>query len=229
MRTAVKVLVIAIAAIVLLGALGVSVAPLLTTLGIGGLAAAFGLRETFANLFAGVQITLSGNIHVGDFVKLETGEEGIIEDIHWRATRVQTLLNHLVVIPNSKLAESIVTNYHLPSKDVAIVVELGVHQASDLERVERVAAEVARSIMKTVPGAVPEFQPLVRFASFKESSIAVNVILRVREFRNHILIRHEFIKALLPAFAREGIVIPSPIRAINVAQERAAAKRGAHS
>ena len=221
-RTLVKVAVIAVGTLILLSTLGISVTPLLTTMGLGGLAVAFGLRETLANLFSGMNFTLAGNINVGDFVKLgsaQEGYEGYIEDIQWRVTRIRTLFDTIVVIPNSQLANSIVTNYHQPSPDALILVPVGVHVASDLDHVERVTCRVARQIMETIPGGVPGFEPSVRYKAFGDSSIDFWVILRVRQYPDLLLVRHEFIKALVRAFAAEGIVIPFPVRALNLAQE----------
>ena len=173
-RTLAKVGVMAVGTLILLSTLGISVTPLLTTMGLGGLAVAFGLRETLANLFSGMNFTLAGNINVGDFVKLGSGDDGYqgyIEDIQWRVTRVRTLFDTIVVIPNSQLADSIVTNYHQPSPDALILVPVGVHIASDLDQVERVTCAVARQIMETIPGGVPGFEPSVRYKAFADSSI----------------------------------------------------------
>jgi small-conductance mechanosensitive channel len=219
-RYAARIAVLAVGALVLLGTLGISVAPVLTTVGIGGLAVALGLQETLANLFAGMQVTMAGNIRVGDFVKLESGEEGFVEDIQWRSTRVRTLPNNAVLIPNSRLAQSVVTNYHRPSRDMAVLVQVGVHYSSDLEQVERVTCQVARGIMRTVPGGVADFDPFIRYHTFADSSINLTVILRAQQFTDQFLIKHEFIKALARAFAAEGIVIPFPIRALNLTQEQ---------
>lgn len=219
-RYAAKILVHVIGGLVLLSTLGISVTPALTTMGIGGLAVALGLQETLANLFAGMQITLAGNLRLGDFIKLESGEDGYVEDIQWRATRVRTLSNSFVLIPNSRLAQSVFTNYSMPSKDLAVLIQLGVHYASDLEQVERVVCDVARTIMKSVSGGVPDFEPFIRYHTFGDSSIDFTVILRAQEFTDNFLIKHEFIKALARSFAAEGIVIPFPIRAINLEQEK---------
>lgn len=226
-RYAVRIVVLAIGALVLLSTLGISVAPVLTTVGIGGLAVALGLQETLANLFAGMQITMAGNIRVGDFIRLESGQEGYVEDINWRSTRVRMLANNAVLIPNSRLAQSVVTNYHRPSKDLAVLVEIGVHYASDLAQVERVTCEVARGVMRAVPGGVAEFDPFVRYHTFADSSINFTVILRAQQFTDQYLIKHEFIKAVSRAFADDGIVIPFPIRALNLTQERAPARPAA--
>jgi small-conductance mechanosensitive channel len=213
--------VVAVGGMVLLNTLGVSITPLLTTIGIGGLAIALGLQETLANVFAGIQITLAHNIRVGDFLRLESGEEGTVEDINWRTTRVRQLPNTVVLVPNGRLAQSIVTNYDLPTKDLAVLMQVGVHYASDLERVERVTIEVATEVMKTVPGGIAEFTPFIRYHTFGESSIDFTVILRARQFGDNFLIKHEFIKRLVRRYAQERIVIPFPIRAVNLAQEGA--------
>lgn len=221
LRFATRLVVLGLGALVLLSTLGISVAPVLTTVGIGGIAVALGLQETLSNLFAGMQVTLAGNVRVGDFLKLESGEEGFVDDIQWRTTRVRTLPNNLVLIPNSRLAQSIVTNYDHPSQDLAVLVEVGVHYASDLDQVERVTCAVARTIMTTVEGGVAEFMPFIRFHTFGPSSVDFTVILRARRFGDAFLVKHEFIKALLRAYNAEKITIPFPIRAVNLAQEKA--------
>ncbi|MBL9008791.1 MAG: mechanosensitive ion channel family protein [Myxococcales bacterium] len=219
-QNTVRISILVLGTLVILGTLGISITPLLTTVGIGGLAVALGLQDTLANLFAGVQIAIAGNIRVGDYVRLQSTEEGYVDDIRWRATRIRTLLNNCVIIPNSSLAHSIVTNFHLPARDLAVVVEVGVHYTSDLERVERVTNEVAHDIMANAVGGVPEFSPYVRFHGFAASSIDFSVYLRAREFADTIVVRHAFIKSLARRFTEEGIVIPFPIRAINLDQER---------
>lgn len=211
-----------VGAMVLLGNLGVSVTPVLTTLGIGGLAVALALQDTLSNIFAGMHITLAGNIRVGNFVKLESGEEGTIEDIGWRTTRVRVLPNNIVLIPNNRLAQSIVVNYDLPTQDLSVLVQVGVHYSSDLGQVERVTVEVGRQVLKATPGGVADFQPLVRYHTFADSSINFTVVLRAKTFADSYLLKHEFIKRLTKRYESEGIVIPFPIRTISLDPEQAA-------
>lgn len=219
-RYAVKIVAFSVGGLVLLSNLGISITPVLTTLGIGGLAVALALQDTLSNLFAGMQLTLAGNIRVGDFIKLETGEEGFVDDIHWRVTRIRMLPNNFVLIPNSRLAQSVVVNYSTPTPDLSVLVPVGVHYASDLEQVERVTLEVARRILHEVTGGVPDFEPMVRYYGFGDSSIDFNVILRGNTFTDAFLLKHEFIKALMRAYTDAGIVIPYPIRALNLEQEK---------
>jgi small-conductance mechanosensitive channel len=200
--------------LVILNGLGLSITPMLTALGVGGLAVALALQEPLANFFAGLFITLAGQIRVGDYVKLDSGQEGYVVDFSWRSTRLRMLANNLIVVPNAKLAQAIVINHHLPSQDLAVLVDVGVDYASDLRHVERVAVDVGRSVMRDVTGGVPEFEPFIRYHTFGDSSINFTVILRAQEFVDQYLIKHEFVKRLHARFNDEGIVIPFPIRTI---------------
>jgi small-conductance mechanosensitive channel len=87
--------------------------------------------------------------------------------------------------------------------------------------VEKVTIDVAKETLEQVPGGIKDFQPFIRFHTFDASSINFTVILRAREFVDNYLIKHEFIKRLQRRYAREGIVIPYPIRAVNYSQEKA--------
>lgn len=201
-------------ALMILSGLGISITPLLTALGVGGLAVALALQETLTNLFAGVYITMARQVRVGDYIKLDSGEEGYVVDIAWRSTRIRNLPNNLIIIPNTRLGQAIVTNYDLPSQDMAVLVEVGVDYRGDLEKMEKITCEVGKEVMKSVPGGVPEFDPFIRLHTFGDSSVNFTVILRGKIFVDQYLVKHEFIKRLHRRYAREGIVIPFPIRTV---------------
>lgn len=208
-----------IAALIILNQLGISITPILTTLGVGGLAVALALKDTLSNFFAGFNIIVAKQIKVGDFIKLDSADSGHIEDISWRSTMIKTLAGNSLIIPNAKLSEMIITNYNMPEKDIAVSVQMGVHYASNLARVENVVCEVAAEVMKETPGGVPAFEPLVRYHTFDSSSINFSVIMRAQTFVDQYLITHEFIKRIHRRFDEEGIVIPFPIVALNTGQE----------
>jgi small-conductance mechanosensitive channel len=107
----IRVTVWGIGLLVLLRGLGVAITPILTALGIGGLAVSLALQDTLANFFAGIQIVVDKPIELGDRVRLESGQEGEVESIGWRSTRLRTETSDLVVIPNTKLVQSVVYNY----------------------------------------------------------------------------------------------------------------------
>jgi len=216
-----RIFIVGIGILVLLDSFGVSITPILASLGVGSLAVALALQPTLENFFSGIQLISDKPIRVGQFIKLESGQEGYVEKIGWRSTWIKMLPNNTVILPNKTVAGSIITNYHYPDKEVIVSVDLGVHYKSDLEKVERVTIEVAKHIMATVPGGVKEFQPAVSYYAFGESSINFTVSMRAKEFVDTYLIKHEFIKALKTRYAKENIVIPYPTRATNLEQEKA--------
>jgi small-conductance mechanosensitive channel len=220
-------LIIALGLLVFLDSIGISITPILASLGVGSLAVALALQETLANLFAGVYMVVDKPIEPGHYVRLETGEEGLVTKVGWRSTWIRMLTNNVLVVPNSKLAGSSIVNYNLPDSEVVVVVPVGVHYASDLERVERVTLWVAREVMETTEGGAAGAEPLVRFASFGDSAIVYNAILRAASFDRARVVQHAFIKRLTDRFRSEGIVIPYPIRTLDVPTEAAAALRGA--
>ncbi|MGW7082845.1 mechanosensitive ion channel family protein [Streptomyces sp. NPDC054871] len=213
-----RVVVLAMGFLVVLQTLGVSIAPLLTALGVGGLAVALALQDTLANLFAGVHILAAKTVQPGDYIKLSSGEEGYVVDINWRNTVVRQLSNNLVIIPNAQLAGTNMTNFSRPEQDLSIMVQVGVSYDSDLEQVERVTTEVVENVMKDVDGALPDHEPAVRFHTFGDSRISFTVILGVGEFSDQYRIKHEFIKQLHQRYRAEGIRVPAPVRTVNVQQ-----------
>lgn len=213
-ETFTKIVFIAVGGMIILDNLGISLTPLLTTLGIGSLAVAIALQDTLGNFFAGLHIKADRPVQVGHFIRLESGEEGYVTHIGWRSTRIQMLPNNMVVVPNNKLVQSVITNYYLPDRELAVLVQVGVHYDSDLKKVERVTCEVAKEVLQKVPGGVPGFEPFIRYHTFSDSSINFAVILRAQEFVDNFLIKHEFIKKLQERYKQEGITIPFPMRTI---------------
>ncbi len=213
------ILIYVIGLMVILQTLGISITPILTALGVGGLAVALALQDTLANLFSGLSLIASGKINVDDYVEVEGGYAGFVVDITWRYTTIRVLPNNLVVIPNKKLAESILTNYYLPQQQMSVLVDVGVSYGSDLHKVERVTIEVGKDVMANVQGGVPEHEPFIRYKEFGDSSINFSVILRAKQFTDKFLVRHEFIKRLTDRYRKEGIEIPFPIRTVYVKKE----------
>lgn len=224
----VRIAVLAVGLLVLLETLGVSIAPLLTALGVGGLAVALALQDTLTNLFAGIHILASKKIEPGNYVRLASGEEGYVVDVNWRSTTIRALPNNMVVVPNSQLASGILTNFHQPEQEMSVLVQVGVSYDSDLEKVERVTIEVGREVMHEVEGAIRTHEPTIRYHTFDQSSIDFSVILRAREYTDQYLITHEFIKRLQPRYRAEGIEIPFPIRTIVLPQDANATALNGH-
>lgn len=198
---------------------GIDISPLLASGAIGGLAIALAAQDTFSNLFAGFFLAMDKPIRVGDFIKLESGQEGYVQEIGWRNTRVRQPQNNQVVIPNSKLNQSVVTNYYMPDSELTFSVNCSVSYDSDLSRVETIALEVAREVLQSVEGAVSDWEPLIRWKEFGDSGIRFITILRVHEYNTQFLLQSEFIKALHRRFQQENIEIPYPTQTMLLKSE----------
>jgi len=216
---ALKALVAFVALIVVLNALGINVTALVAGLGVAGIALAFALQETLSQFFAGLYLMSERPIRVGDYIRLDSGEEGYVVEIGWRSTRIRQLSNDLVIVPNSKLAGSRIINFYLPDPQTACPVEVEVSYGSDLEKVERVTVEVAREVLRRVEGEIPGFEPYLRYHTFGEHGIRFTVVLRVKEYTDRHRLIHEFIKELHRRYREEGIEIPFPVRTVYVRRE----------
>jgi small-conductance mechanosensitive channel len=200
-----KLLVFILAGLIILQSLGIAISPILTALGVGGLAVALALQETLSNFFSGLYIMVSRQFRPGDYIKLNTGEEGHVVDINWRSTQIREGPNNMIIVPNAKLAGATVTNYYQPDPELVVIIPASAGYESDLDRVEQVTLEVARRVMGEIPGGIPTFEPLLRYNGFGEASVNFNVILRAREVADQPRVKHEFVKRLHERFGREGI------------------------
>jgi small-conductance mechanosensitive channel len=199
-----------------LAARGVSIAPLLTALGVGGLAIGLALQPTLENFFSGIQVLMSKQVLPGDFVQLETGQQGWVQDVTWRNTTLKLMSNDLVIVPNATIGKSLVTNYSTLDEQTVIWLNLGVDYSSDLGQVERATLEVAREVGAQVEGAVPGYEPLFRFTEFGDSAVRLTVSVQAESAHTRPVVRHEFIKRLKARYDAEGIVIPLPQHTVHL-------------
>jgi small-conductance mechanosensitive channel len=215
-----------IAGMVILAYFKIEITPIIATLGLGGLAVGLALQDTLSNFFAGLHILTDKPVSVGDFVELENGAiTGTVEDISWRTTRIRTISNTLVIVPNAKLANSTIVNDSLPNQETEITIQCGVSYASNLNKVEKVTLDVAKKIQQDVTGAVKGFEPTVRYHTFGDSNINFSVTLRLQTIGDRFRVRHEFIKALKERYDREGIEISWPVRKLYYGEKQKSKKR----
>ncbi|HEV8397793.1 MAG TPA: mechanosensitive ion channel family protein [Vicinamibacterales bacterium] len=208
-RNVVRLVVIAGGLLVVLNELGIEIRPMLAALGVGGLAVALALQEPLANLFAGLFVSLAGQVRIGDHVKLDSGVEGRIVDFNWRSTWLEVPGGSVAVVPNSKLSQSIVTNFNLPNPELAIPIQFTIRFEEDPVKAERTALEVARAVMRDTPGAAPKFEPTVRFHTFGDLGLKGTVTLRASTWGDQVLIRHRFVVAMHDRFRADGIELVS--------------------
>ncbi|MBD2292645.1 mechanosensitive ion channel [Anabaena sphaerica FACHB-251] len=207
-----KTIVLVLGTLILLQTVGIEITPIVTTLGIGGLAVGLALQDTLANLFSGFYLVISKQVRTGDYVKLDDGNQGYVTDITWRNTTIKEISNNVIIVPNSKLASAIFTNYHLPAKEITLTMNVGVSYDSDLELVERVTVEVAKEVMQEIAPELIKIEPYIRFHTFNDCSIDYTLYMRVSEYFDQRIGKHLFVKKLHKRYQQEGIQIPFPIR-----------------
>ena len=210
-QTVARGVVLAVGFLVVLSALGIEITPILTALGVGGLAVALALQDTLSNFFAGVHLLADRPIRVGDYVKIADNVEGYVADVGWRSTRVRTLLHMVVVVPNKRVAESIITNYDLPEPRVALLIRIGVSYDSDPEQVERVLIDETVRAIGDISGLLADPAPVARLIpGFGEYSLDFTITCHVATFVDQYTVQHELRKRLLRRLRSERIDIPFP-------------------
>ncbi len=198
--------------LILLDYLEISISPLVAGLGLSGLAVALALQPTLSNFFAGAQIVSDRVVRVGDYIEMDNGAKGYVADIGWRSTRVRTTFNNIMIIPNSRLVDSIITNYHGPNMELAVIVRSGVSYSSNLAQVEEIALSVAREIIQELPEAIKTREPWFGYDEFGDSNINFWVWLYATDRISSFRVKSELIKRLHARFGREGITINYPVR-----------------
>ena len=184
----------------------VDIRAILAALGVGGLAVALALQDTLSNLFAGFYVSVARQIRIGDFVKIDAGQTGYVQDIGWRSTTLRELGGNLIFIPNHKLAQSIVTNYNLPQRSLGVGIAVPATYDSDPSVVERLLTEVASAAVGQVPGLLKEPAPSAKLIpGFGKTSLEFTLDCQVAEFADQFLVQHELRKRIYRRFREEGI------------------------
>lgn len=204
-RTLTSALVFAIGLLILLGFLGISITPVLTALGVGGLAVALALQDTLANLFAGVHILVERPIAVGDFVRLSADEEGMVADIGWRTTRLLTGANSTVVIPNKTITSGNLLNYSMPAVEVGVWVPVVLALDADVMK----AQEIAIAAALATEGVSAELSPvLIADPGMTPTHLQFRLSFRVPSQTRAGIIKTQVVMRILDGFRKEGIPLP---------------------
>jgi small-conductance mechanosensitive channel len=197
--------------------LGVSLTAVWTTLGVGSVALALALQDTLSNFFAGVYLRIDNPIGLGDYIKLESGEEGYVVQRGWRSTRMKALGNNTIVVPNSKLASTIVTNFSLPDPRMGISIHVSVNLNSDPQRVETLLVEEASKALGSVPGMLSEPAPSAQFIpGFGQFSLDFSVNCTVATYVDQYGVQAELRKRIYKRLRAEGIDFPVAPREVHL-------------
>ena len=214
-RRSLLLIVAVMAVMVSLDVLGINITPLIAGLGIGGLAVALAIQPTLSNLFAGTYVITEGVVSPGDYIDMEGGVSGYVVDVNWRSTRLRTWGNNLVIIPNSRFAETVITNYSKPDEHVNVYLTCGVAYESDLGRVEQVGHEVMEQVLAEHPGAVLDYGAYFGYENFGESNVDFWLFVQSKDRLASFEVRSELIKQLHARLTEEGITINYPVRTLH--------------
>ncbi len=197
-----------------------SLTPIVTTLGVGGLAVALALQDTLSNLFAGFYVSVSGLVRIGDYIRLDTGNEGYITDIAWRCTTMRTRQNNLVVIPNNKLGQAIFTNYFLPDGRIVASILCGVNHDADITQVESLLLDEAKSSAAEIESVLSDPSPTIQFNPGPwDDSLIFQVVFSVTQFADIPRARSEIRKRIYIRLRKEGIPVHFPVNSIPSASD----------
>lgn len=209
-----RIAIVSVGVLMVFQSLGISITPLLTAMGVGGLAISLALKDTLSDFFAGLHILLSQKVKPGDFVKLDSGYMGYVQNITWRHTTLMERTNNIVTVPNAKISAAIVTNYDKGDPSFSIRVPIGVSYESDLDHVIKVTEEVAAGVINDVEGAREDSPAVVRCFEFGDSSVNLKVYFRGKKYGDQHTIIDEFIRRIHKRYLQENIGIPFPIRTL---------------
>ena len=162
------------AVMVLQNLTGIQIGPLLASLGIGGLAVALAAKDTIGNFFGTLTILFDKPFQVGERIVIE-GQDGTVESVGFRSTRIRTLAGHLVSIPNEKVVNSTLDNISR-RPNIRWLTQIGLPYDTPPAKVER-AVEILRELLADHEGMQPDWPPRVYFNGFNDWSLNITVVL----------------------------------------------------
>ncbi|MBI3026579.1 mechanosensitive ion channel family protein [Candidatus Woesearchaeota archaeon] len=202
--------------IFILDAWGIKVGPLLASLGIVGIAVAFALQNTLGNIFGGVSLIVDRSITVGDFIRLDEQTEGFVTDIGLRSTKIKSRDGDLIILPNGKLADSKIYNYHKPLPTTRIVIDFGVKYGSDVENVRKIILNEILNI-KTI---LKDPAPIVVFDEFGDFALKFKAYFWVESIEKRVEVKEAAITAIYNTLNNNKIGIPFPTRTVYLTGEK---------
>ena len=201
-----KIIIIIISILYILDLWGFQITPLLAGLGLAGLAIALALQPVLGNIFSGISIIMDKSVRIGDLVYLDNKTKGQIMKIGLRSTRINTFDNELIIIPNTKLAESVIQNVSLPEPKTRVVVPFGVAYGSDVDKVK----EIVLKELKTIKNVSKDPEPLVRFLEMADSSLNFKAYFYVEHFNERFIAIDEANTKIYKSLNKNNIHIPFP-------------------
>jgi len=207
-----KAIIVIITLIMILDVIGFDVTALLAGLGIGGLALAFAAQETVSNLFGGVSLILDKSIKIGDKIRLESGEVGLVDEVGLRSTRIRTFSNEVIIVPNSKMANGKIVNYAQPNSYGRGEIKFGVVYGSDPDKVEKTVTDIMKKNIKV--SKKEDKQPVVEFLSMGDYSLNFTAKFWCNDYGDVWSTERALTKEIYNGLNKNKIGIPFPTHTI---------------
>lgn len=219
LRRIVKAAVYIITIVIVLGRLGVEITPLITALGIGGLAVALALKDTLANLFAGMYLLTDKPIKAGEFISIDDERspiKGFVEEVGWRTTRIRTRGNFTYYIPNEKITLGNIVNYSRGEGNnwKGASITIGVDYNSNAEKVKQILVNAVKKTSKRNQFISSDFEPYARIEEFGDSAIVFKLFYRITNFSESEAVAADVRETILEDFRKHKINIPFPARTV---------------
>lgn len=206
-RKSVNFVVFGIAIITILAQLKVEITPLVASLGIAGIAVALAAQQLLSNVFGAISILMDRPYRVGDRIELSSGEKGDVIDIGLRSTRIKTLDNRIIVVPNASISNVQINNYSEPNSNLRYTVRVSIAYHSDVER----ASQVLIDIVTDMRGVLKDPAPVVYVDELGAYSVNLVMLIWGENFRRDWDIPDRVYRQILKRFPQEGIEIPYPV------------------
>ena len=200
---------------IVLDQLGLNVTVLIGGLSIAGIIAGFAARDSLENFISGVTILVDKPFRVGDFIEIEE-EYGQVDEITLRSTRIRTVRNEIVVLPNSQMITQRVVN-HTKRNVLRIDIEFGIAYKEYPEE----ARQVLLPLTTNDDRILPEPSPSVVVTAMNDSSVDMALRFYIRDPSQEVPIRWEYTEKVREALREADIEIPFPHRQLFLDEAKA--------
>ena len=215
MEKLVTIFLVGTALIITLKHFNYDILSIVTALGIGSLAIGLAAKDTLANMISGFTLLIDRPFRIGDRIQLKGGQWGDVDDIGLRSTKIKTPENTLLIIPNSELCNSMVSNLAFPDVRIKVKLNIGVAYDSNVQIVKKLLVDIALSVTGVEKDPLPE----VYFAAFGDSSLNMSLFFWVIDYNQVISVTDAINSLIINRFQESGIHIPYPTRTVLLEKE----------
>jgi MscS family membrane protein len=206
LRKSAKIIILLFTLIIVLSNLGYDIVSILAGLGIGGLALALAAQDAVKNIIGGISIFLDKPFQIDDFVEIG-GKEGTVAEVGLRSTRLSTIEGTTYVIPNSKVADTMLENFST-RKIRRMVINIGLTYETTADKMED-AIKIVENSIKSINGTKDD-DILVRFINFGDFSLDLEIVYWITDMSNWKMVSHNVNMAIKRNLDEGGIDMAFP-------------------